>query len=57
MKYFKDNYFYIIDINNRYSDNFIKLYEFTNCNFQHITTYKMNNLSRIESIKLSKYGN
>ena len=57
LNYFKDNLFYIKDINNRYSDNYIKMYEFKDFNFQYIANYNNHSLSKIESFKLSKYGN
>ena len=57
MKYFKDNLFYISEINNRMSDNYIKMYEFKYLNFQYITTYNINYMSKIKSLKTSKYGN
>ena len=57
MKYFKDNSFYISEINNRMTDNYIKMYEFKYLNFQYFTTYNINYMGKIKSLKISKYGN
>lgn len=57
INYLKDNIFYELEINNTFFENYIKLYEFSDFNFTHITTYNFNNFTKILFIKPSKYGN
>ena len=56
LKYFKDNLFYEIESNNKYSDNYIKLYEFIDFSFKEITLYNLNFFPKLLSINKAKYG-